>query len=64
LTAHSNVLDDYGGGPGRVAIHGRDGASLFDPLGSAASHGCVRVPDGFVRLLARRAREGTPVDVA
>jgi lipoprotein-anchoring transpeptidase ErfK/SrfK len=64
LTAHSNVLDDYGGGPGRVAIHGRDGASLLDPLGSAASHGCIRVPDTFVRLLARHAREGTPVDVS
>ena len=35
LTAHSDVLDDYGGGPGRVAIHGRGGESLADPLGSA-----------------------------
>ena len=26
LTAHSDVLDDYGGGPGTVAIHGRGGA--------------------------------------
>jgi lipoprotein-anchoring transpeptidase ErfK/SrfK len=58
------VRDDYGGRPGRVAIHGRDGASLRDPLGSAASHGCVRVPNAFVRLLARRASEGTPVDVS
>jgi lipoprotein-anchoring transpeptidase ErfK/SrfK len=64
LTAHSDVLDDYGGGPGRVAIHGRDGASLLDPLGSAASHGCIRVPNTFVRLLARHASEGTPVDVS
>ena len=39
LTAHSNVLDNYGGGPGRVAIHGRGPASLIDPLGSARSHG-------------------------
>ena len=31
LTAHSNVLDDYGGGPGRVALHGRGGASLARP---------------------------------
>ena len=36
LTAFSNVLLNYGGGPGRVAIHGRDGASLADPLGSSA----------------------------
>ena len=39
LSAHSTVLDDYGGGPGRVAIHGRGGESLNDPLGSARSHG-------------------------
>jgi lipoprotein-anchoring transpeptidase ErfK/SrfK len=63
LTAHSEVLDDYGGGPGRVAIHGRDGASLRDPLGSAASHGCVRIDDGAVSLLARRLPVGAPVTI-
>lgn len=63
LTAHSDVLDDYGGGPGRVAIHGRAGALLRDPLGTARSHGCVRIDDAAVRWLATRAREGTPVDV-
>jgi lipoprotein-anchoring transpeptidase ErfK/SrfK len=63
LTAHSDVLDNYDGGPGRVAIHGRDGASLRDPLGSARSHGCVRVDDAFVSLLARRLPAGTPVTI-
>jgi lipoprotein-anchoring transpeptidase ErfK/SrfK len=63
LTALSNVLDDYGGGPGRVAIHGRSGASLRDPLGSARSHGCVRIANSFVSMLARVAREGTPVRI-
>ena len=43
LTAHSDVLDDYGGGPGRVAIHGRGAESLLDPLGTARSHGCIRI---------------------
>ena len=52
LTAHSNVLDDYGGGPGRVALHGRGGASLLDPLGSAASHGCIRVDSGQAAWLS------------
>ena len=64
LTAHSDVLDDYGGGPGRVAIHGRGGASLADPLGSARSHGCVRVDNEAVRLLARVLAPGVPVAVA
>jgi hypothetical protein len=61
LTAHSNVLDDYGGGKGRVAIHGRSGALLADPLGTARSHGCVRLDNRAVAWLARRALEGTPV---
>lgn len=64
LTAHSNVLDDYGGGPGRVALHGRSGALLDDPLGSARSHGCVRMPNSFVSRLAKVAVEGTPVTIS
>lgn len=54
LTAHSRVLDTFAGGDGRVAIHGRGGASLLDPLGSARSHGCVRVPNKVVNRLVRR----------
>jgi hypothetical protein len=63
LTAHSNVLDDYGGGPGRVALHGRGGASLAVPLGSAASHGCIRVDSGQAAWLARVLRPGVPVTI-
>ena len=63
LTAHSDVLQNYGGGPGRVALHGRSGPLLADPLGSARSHGCVRMDNADVRWLARRLREGTPVRV-
>ena len=63
LTAHSDVLDDYGGGKGRVAIHGRSGALLADPLGSARSHGCVRVDNAQIAWLAQRAVEGTPVQI-
>jgi hypothetical protein len=63
LTAHSGVLDDYGGGSGRVAIHGRSGALLSDPLGTARSHGCIRMDNAAVAWLARHAVEGTPVVV-
>jgi lipoprotein-anchoring transpeptidase ErfK/SrfK len=63
LTAHSRVLDDYGGGPGRIAIHGRAGPLLADPLGTAASHGCIRIPNPRVSWLARIAINGTPVEV-
>ncbi len=63
LTAFSDVLDNYGGGPGRVAIHGRGGASLADPLGTAHSHGCVRVANADVQWLARTVAAGTPVRI-
>lgn len=63
ITALSNVLERFGGGPGRVAIHGRSGASLRDPLGSARSHGCVRVDNRHVVWLARTVPAGTPVRI-
>jgi hypothetical protein len=63
LTAHSHVLDDYGGGPGRIAIHGRAGPLLADPLGTPASHGCIRIANARVSWLARVAVDGTPVKV-
>lgn len=63
LTAFSEVLDDYGGGPGRVAMHGRAGASLQDPLGTARSHGCIRIDNRHVRWLAQVVPSGTPVSI-
>jgi hypothetical protein len=63
LTALSPVLHSFGGGPGRIAIHGRDGESLADPLGSAASHGCIRIPNAGIRWLAAHAAQGTPVRI-
>ncbi|MBK5111784.1 MAG: L,D-transpeptidase [Thermoleophilia bacterium] len=53
LTAHSNKLLRYDGGPGLVAFHGRAGASLRDPLGSARSHGCVRMNNPRIARLSQ-----------
>lgn len=63
LTAHSNVLFNYGGGPGRVAIHGRAGPLLDAPLGTAGSNGCIRTPNTFISWLAHSVPAGTPVNV-
>jgi lipoprotein-anchoring transpeptidase ErfK/SrfK len=67
LTSHSDVLRRYDGGDGRVALHGRGGASLRDPLGSARSHGCVRLDNAAIGWLVRRIGSsrmaGTPVEV-
>ncbi len=63
LTAYSRVLHSYDGGPGRIALHGRAGGLLADPLGSARSHGCVRMSSRLVAWLARRVRPGVPVEI-
>ena len=63
LTSFSDVLHSFEGGPGRVAIHGRDGASLLDPLGSAASHGCIRIDNAPVTWMAQQLPQGTPVQI-
>jgi len=63
LTAHSNVLTEFDGGNGQVAIHGRGGASFLDPLGTAASHGCVRVENSLVGWIASHVPVGTPVEI-
>jgi len=67
LTAHSNVLQRFDGGDGTVGIHGRGGASLLDPLGSARSHGCIRLSNHAIGWLVHRIGAnrlpGTPVNV-
>ena len=62
LTAHSNVLLEYDGGAGRVAIHGARGA-LWAQAGTNVSHGCIRVPDGNIARVAPLVHAGTPVDI-
>jgi L,D-transpeptidase catalytic domain len=67
LTAHSDVLYKFDGGDGRIAIHGRGGTSLLDPLGSAHSHGCVRLAntaiDWLVHVVGVTQLPGIPVQI-
>jgi len=63
LTAHSEVLKSFEGGDGQVALHGRGGASLADPLGSARSHGCVRLANAAIGWIAGHVPVGTPVRI-
>ncbi len=63
ITAYSDVLQTFDGGPGQIAIHGRGGASLAQPVGTAASHGCVRVENKNIARVAAAAPTGTPVDI-
>jgi lipoprotein-anchoring transpeptidase ErfK/SrfK len=58
LSAHSQVLQRFGGGDGRVGLHGTDQPQL---IGSDVSHGCIRLSNAAVRRLARILPLGTPV---
>ncbi|HUA12826.1 MAG TPA: L,D-transpeptidase [Solirubrobacteraceae bacterium] len=64
LTAHSDVLHRFDGGDGQVALHGRGGVSLLDPLGTALSHGCVRLANTAIDWIAAHVPIGTPVRIS
>jgi lipoprotein-anchoring transpeptidase ErfK/SrfK len=61
LSARSNVLQEFEGGPGQIAIHGRE--NLGGTLGSAVSHGCIRLGTASIDWLAARIGPGTPVTI-
>lgn len=61
LSARSNVLQEFDGGPGEVAIHGRDG--LGGTPGQAQSHGCMRLTTADISWLIGRIVPGTPVTI-
>ena len=60
-SARSNVLQQFAGGPGQIAIHGTN--QLSDPLGTAASHGCIRLSTRAITWLARHVGAGTPLTI-
>jgi lipoprotein-anchoring transpeptidase ErfK/SrfK len=60
LSAHSNVLQTFAGGDGRVGLHGTNEPRL---IGSSISHGCIRLRNAAVRRLAHILPLGTPVYV-
>lgn len=61
LSARSNVLQEFEGGPGQIGIHGREG--LGGTLGRAESHGCIRLATASIEWLAARIGPGTPVKI-
>ena len=61
LSARSNVLQEFEGGPGQIAIHGV--MNLEGTLGTAVSHGCVRLANADIRWLALRITNGVPVTI-
>ena len=60
-SARSSVLQEFEGGPGQIALHGTN--YLPGTLGTAASHGCIRLSPRAITWLARRLAGGTPLTV-
>lgn len=60
LSSHSDALDTYAGGDAEVGIHGNDDASV---LGKNLTHGCIRMDNAAITMLAKQLPLGTPVSV-
>src|SRR5436190_6801860 len=58
-SAFSRILKHFDGGEGQVALHAR--GALAAPVGTAASHGCVRFRDGDIAWMAAHVPNGTEV---
>ena len=58
-SAFSRILKHFEGGQGEIALHAR--GFLSDPVGTAASHGCVRFKDGDAAWMARYIPNGTSI---
>ena len=61
LSARSDVLQEFDGGPGQIALHGTD--NLPGALGTASSHGCVRLSPRAITWVARHIAGGTPLTI-
>lgn len=60
-SARSPVLQEFAGGPGQIALHGTD--NLAGALGTAVSHGCIRLSTSAVTWLSRRIGAGVPLTI-
>ena len=60
-SARSNALQEFDGGPGQIALHGT--GNLSGSIGSAVSHGCVRLRTRAIAWLATRIGAGVPVTI-
>jgi lipoprotein-anchoring transpeptidase ErfK/SrfK len=59
LSGHSDVLTEFGGGDGQIAIHGTNNPG---DIGNDVSHGCVRVTNDAIERLSQLPL-GTPVEI-
>jgi lipoprotein-anchoring transpeptidase ErfK/SrfK len=60
-SARSNVLQEFDGGPGQIAMHGT--RHLAGAPGTASSHGCIRLTTPAIAWLATRLGGGVPITI-
>jgi lipoprotein-anchoring transpeptidase ErfK/SrfK len=60
-SARSSVFQEFDGGPGQIGIHGTN--NISGALGTAVSHGCVRLSTSAITWLARRIDSGVPLTI-
>ena len=60
-SARSAVLQEFDGGPGQIALHGT--GTLPGSLGTAVSHGCIRLSTRAITWLAGRIGAGVPLTI-
>jgi lipoprotein-anchoring transpeptidase ErfK/SrfK len=60
LSSHSDTLDTFAGSDAEIGIHGNNDASV---LGKNVTHGCIRMDNDAITMLAKQLPLGTPVVV-
>jgi lipoprotein-anchoring transpeptidase ErfK/SrfK len=58
LSGYSNIYQSFNGGDGAIGIHGTNDPSA---IGRNVSHGCVRMSNAGITMLAHTLPLGTPV---
>ena len=61
LSSRSYVFQEFAGGPGQIAVHGV--WNVGGTMGTATSHGCVRLDTASISWLGERIGPGVPVTV-
>lgn len=61
LSARSNVLQEFDGGPGQIALHGLE--NVGGTPGTAVSHGCVRLTNATLAWMVTRIGPGVLVTI-
>lgn len=60
-SARSDVFQEFDGGPGQIALHGM--GNLAGALGTASSHGCIRLDAYDITWLAMHIGAGVPLRI-